>query len=303
MAPAPREVMGLHFSNPVGLAAGLDKDGACIDGLAALGFGFMEIGTVTPRAQPGNPKPRMFRLPSEQAIINRLGFNNRGVDHLLERLQASRYVRDERGVLGINIGKNFATPMAQAHEDYLTCLRKVYPWAGYITVNISSPNTQGLRGLQDSDPLNHLLGLLKQEQAELAQQYGNYVPMALKVAPDLSAAALRDIAHIVIQQGFDAVIATNTTIARDGLDHLPLAQEQGGLSGAPLTELSNAAIKTLAQALNGAAPIIGVGGIMCAADAQAKIAAGAALVQIYSGLVYRGPSLVAECVRALARAS
>lgn len=303
VAPDPREVLGLRFPNPVGLAAGLDKDGACIDGLAALGFGFLEIGTVTPRPQPGNPKPRMFRLPRERAIINRLGFNNHGVDHLLQRLQASRYANNKNAILGINIGKNFDTPLAQAHEDYLTCLRKVYRWASYITINISSPNTEGLRGLQDTDPLNHLLGLLKVEQARLAEEHGKYVPMALKVAPDLSEAALRDIAEIVIRHKFDAVIATNTTIGRAGVDGSPSAQEQGGLSGAPLTRLSNAAIRTLAQTLDGAVPIVGVGGIMCGADAQAKIAAGAELVQVYSGLIYRGPGLVEECVRALTRAS
>ena len=292
--------MGLRFPNPVGLAAGLDKDGACIDGLAALGFGFVEVGTVTPRPQPGNPKPRMFRLVPEQALINRLGFNNRGVEHLLRQLEKSRFARDANSILGINIGKNFDTSLAKAHEDYLACMRKVYAWASYITINISSPNTEGLRDLQGQDPLNHLLDLLKKEQTRLADEHGKYVPLAVKIAPDLEPEALREIAGIVLRHEMDAVIATNTTIQRSAVADSPHASEKGGLSGAPLLSASNVAIQTMAEALNGALPIIGVGGIMSGADAQAKIDAGAELVQIYTGLIYRGPGLVAECAEALA---
>ena len=292
--------MGLRFPNPVGLAAGLDKDGACIDGLAALGFGFVEVGTVTPRPQPGNPKPRMFRLVPEQALINRLGFNNRGVEHLLRQLEKSRFARDANSILGINIGKNFDTSLAKAHEDYLPCMRKVYAWASYITINISSPNTEGLRDLQGQDPLNHLLDLLKKEQTRLADEHGKYVPLAVKIAPDLEPDALREIAGIVLRHEMDAVIATNTTIQRSAVADSPHASEKGGLSGAPLLSASNVAIQTMAEALNGALPIIGVGGIMSGADAQAKIDAGAELVQIYTGLIYRGPGLVAECAEALA---
>ena len=299
--PAPVEVMGLRFPNRVGLAAGLDKDGACIDGLAALGFGFLEVGTVTPRPQPGNPKPRMFRLVAQNALINRLGFNNRGVDHLLGQLEESPFARDPRSVLGINIGKNFDTPNEHAADDYLACMRKVYGWASYITINISSPNTQGLRELQGETALAHLLGLLKDEQARLADMHGKYVPLAVKVAPDLETAQIQQIAAIVQRLNMDAVIATNTTIARPAA--IAASQhkaEQGGLSGAPLTQASTAVIKQLADALDGAAPIIGVGGIMRGNDALEKINAGAELVQIYTGLIYRGPGLVAECTRALA---
>ncbi len=298
---APREVMGLRFLNAVGLAAGLDKDGACIDGLAALGFGFLEVGTVTPRPQPGNPRPRMFRLVPEQALINRLGFNNRGVDHLLKNLRASAFAQRADSILGINIGKNFDTSLDRAHEDYLACLRKVYPWASYITINISSPNTEGLRDLQGQDPLNHLLGLLKQAQTQLADEHGKYVPLAVKIAPDLEVIELRELAGIVQRHEMDAVIATNTTIARPGVEGSAHASEKGGLSGAPLLAPSNAALKILAQALDGAVPIIGVGGIMRGEDAKSKREAGADLVQIYTGLIYRGPGLVAECAKALAR--
>lgn len=292
----PVEVMGLRFPNPVGLAAGLDKDGACIDGLAALGFGFLEVGTVTPRPQPGNPRPRLFRLPKHRALINRLGFNNRGVDHLLARLQASAY----RGVLGINIGKNFDTPLARAAEDYLFCLRRVYPQASYVTVNISSPNTEGLRDLQGGPALDALLGALKREQAALADRHGRYVPLTVKVAPDLDAAGLEEVADAVLAHGVDGVIATNTTIQRPGLADEPLAAEEGGLSGAPLRPLAGAALAVLAKRLDGAVPIIGVGGVINGADARAKIEAGASLVQVYTGLIYRGPVLVRECVEAVA---
>ena len=286
----PRKVMGLEFPNPVGLAAGLDKNGAYIDALSMLGFGFIEIGTITPRAQPGNPKPRMFRLPEAQGIINRFGFNNLGVDALLRNVAAAKY----QGILGINIGKNFDTPNERAVDDYLHCLRKVYSPASYVTVNISSPNTKNLRALQEKDALAELLRTLKAEQQVLADQHGRYVPIALKIAPDLDAAQIADIASLLMEYRFDGVIATNTTLARDLVQGLPHAEETGGLSGAPVRDRSTAVIKALSQHLQGALPIIGVGGILGAEDAAAKIAAGASLVQIYSGLVYRGPVLVSE---------
>ena len=286
----PRKVMGLEFPNPVGLAAGLDKNGAYIDALSMLGFGFIEIGTITPRAQPGNPKPRMFRLPEAEGIINRFGFNNLGVDALLRNVAAAKY----QGILGINIGKNFDTPNERAVDDYLHCLRKVYAHASYVTVNISSPNTKNLRALQEKDALAELLRTLKAEQQVLADQHGRYVPIALKIAPDLDAAQIADIASLLMEYRFDGVIATNTTLARDLVQGLPHAEETGGLSGAPVRDRSTAVIKALSQHLQGALPIIGVGGILGADDAAAKIAAGASLVQIYSGLVYRGPVLVSE---------
>lgn len=286
----PRKVMGLEFPNPVGLAAGLDKNGAYIDALSMLGFGFIEIGTITPRAQPGNPKPRMFRLPEAEGIINRFGFNNLGVDALLRNVAAAKY----QGILGINIGKNFDTPNERAVDDYLHCLRKVYAHASYVTVNISSPNTKNLRALQEKDALAELLRTLKAEQQVLADQHGRYVPIALKIAPDLDAAQIADIASLLMEYRFDGVIATNTTLARDLVQGLPHAQEAGGLSGAPVRDRSTAVIKALSEHLQGALPIIGVGGILGADDAAAKIAAGASLVQIYSGLVYRGPVLVSE---------
>ncbi len=286
----PRKVMGLEFPNPVGLAAGLDKNGAYIDALSMLGFGFIEIGTITPRAQPGNPKPRMFRLPEAEGIINRFGFNNLGVDALLRNVAAAKY----QGILGINIGKNFDTPNERAVDDYLHCLRKVYAHASYVTVNISSPNTKNLRALQEKDALAELLRTLKAEQQVLADQHGRYVPIALKIAPDLDAAQIADIASLLMEYRFDGVIATNTTLARDLVQGLPHAEETGGLSGAPVRDRSTAVIKALSEHLQGALPIIGVGGILGADDAAAKIAAGASLVQIYSGLVYRGPVLVSE---------
>jgi len=294
-ACAPRTVMGLSFPNPVGLAAGMDKNGDCIDGFAALGFGFIEIGTTTPRPQPGNPKPRMFRLPEANALINRLGFNNQGVDHLIANVQRAAY----RGILGINIGKNFDTPIEQAAEDYLICWRKVYAHASYVTINISSPNTQNLRALQDKDALDALLTQLKAEQARLADQHGKYVPLAVKIAPDLEAEQIQSIAELLMRHQIDGVIATNTTLARDGVAGLPHAAEAGGLSGAPVKEKSTAVIRILHQALAGALPIIGVGGVINGDDAREKIAAGAQLVQIYTGLIYRGPDLVAEAVQAL----
>lgn len=286
----PRKVMGLEFPNPVGLAAGLDKNGAYIDALSMLGFGFIEIGTITPRAQPGNPKPRMFRIPEAEGIINRFGFNNLGVDALLRNVAAAKY----QGILGINIGKNFDTPNERAVDDYLHCLRKVYAHASYVTVNISSPNTKNLRALQEKDALAELLRTLKAEQQVLADQHGRYVPIALKIAPDLDAPQIADIASLLMEYRFDGVIATNTTLARDLVQGLPHAEETGGLSGAPVRDRSTAVIKALSEHLQGALPIIGVGGILGADDAAAKISAGASLVQIYSGLVYRGPVLVSE---------
>lgn len=293
----PVHVMGIDFPNAVGLAAGMDKDGAHIDALAALGFGFIEIGTVTPRPQPGNPKPRLFRLPAAQAIINRMGFNNLGVDNLVKNVAASGY----RGVLGINIGKNKDTPNEQAVDDYLACLDKVYPLASYVTVNISSPNTQGLRELQKDEALDALLSAIKLRQSELAQQHGKYVPVALKIAPDLDDAQIAAIAALLMMHRLDAVIATNTTIARDAVAGLPNADEAGGLSGAPVRETSTRVIRALAHHLEGEVPIIGVGGILSGADAQEKIDAGASLVQLYSGLIYKGPELVRECVEQLGR--
>jgi dihydroorotate dehydrogenase len=293
----PLQVMGIDFPNPVGLAAGLDKDGAHIDALGALGFGFIEIGTVTPRPQSGNPQPRLFRLPRAEAIINRMGFNNLGVDNLVKNVQARRYA----GVLGINIGKNKDTPNAQAVDDYLACLDKVYPHAHYVAVNISSPNTQGLRELQKDEALDALLSALKLRQSGLAQQHGRYVPLALKIAPDLDDAQIAAIAALLMMHRIDAVIATNTTLVRDAVAGLPNADEAGGLSGAPVRAASTRVIRELARHLQGAVPIIGVGGILSGVDAREKIDAGAALVQLYTGLIYRGPGLVQECVRTLGR--
>jgi len=290
----PVRVMGLDFPNRVGLAAGLDKNGEAIDGLAKLGFGFLEIGTVTPRPQPGNPKPRLFRLPEKQALINRLGFNNHGLATLMANVGATKY----RGILGINIGKNADTPIERAAEDYLACLDKVYPLAGYVTVNVSSPNTANLRRLQGDAELETLLGALKSRQGELAEKHGRYVPLALKIAPDLDEGQIAGIAVALRRHRLDAVIATNTTLDRTAVAGLPHAQEAGGLSGAPLFEKSTAVLGVLAKALANELPIIAVGGIVDGAGAKAKIAAGAQLVQLYSGLIYRGPELVRECVLA-----
>ncbi|MGV6806811.1 MAG: quinone-dependent dihydroorotate dehydrogenase [bacterium] len=292
----PVEVMGLRFPNAVGLSAGLDKNGDCFNGLGALGFGFVEIGTVTPRPQPGNPKPRMFRLPEHQAIINRLGFNNLGVDHLVERVKHRRY----DGVLGINIGKNFDTPVENAAEDYLIGLNKVYPYADYITVNISSPNTPGLRDLQSEENLRQLLTPLMARKAELESESGRRVPLAVKIAPDMNVQNLQPMVDILVDQKVDAVIATNTTVSRTGIESHPFAGEAGGLSGAPLRELSTQIIAGLSEALQGALPIIGVGGICSGEDAAEKIKAGASLVQIYTGFIYRGPELVREAADACA---
>ena len=292
---APRRVMGIDFPNPVGLAAGLDKDGECIALWRALGFGFVEIGTITPRPQPGNPKPRMFRLPQARALINRMGFNNQGVERLVERVRRV----GGRGVLGINIGKNADTPVERAADDYLLGLRKVYPWASYVAVNISSPNTPGLRDLQYGATLDRLLEALKTEQARLAAEYGRYVPLAIKIAPDIADADLPTVGQALVQHELDAVIATNTTFSRAGVENLPYAQETGGLSGAPLLARSTAVVKQLYEILGGKLPIIAVGGILSGADAAAKIAAGASLVQLYTGFIYRGPALIREAVEAL----
>jgi len=293
---APVEAMGLRFPNRVGLAAGLDKNAAHLKGLATLGFGFIEAGTVTPRAQPGNPRPRMFRVVEAQALINRLGFNNGGVDAFVANVARSGY----RGILGINIGKNFDTPNERAADDYVACLRAVHAHASYVTINVSSPNTKGLRDLQAEAALSALLARIVAERDDLAQKHGRCVPLAVKIAPDLDDVAVNAVARLLVAHRLDGVIATNTTIARDGVAGLPHADEAGGLSGAPLRERSTAVLRTLAKALDGALPIIGVGGILAAGDAQQKIDAGAALVQLYTGLIYRGPDLVAECVRALA---
>ncbi|MFI3158322.1 MAG: quinone-dependent dihydroorotate dehydrogenase [Methylococcaceae bacterium] len=291
----PVNVMGLSFKNPLGLAAGLDKNGDYINALAALGFGFIEIGTVTPRPQPGNPKPRLFRLPEQQAIINRMGFNNLGIDHLLAQVKQSRY----SGILGINIGKNFDTPIEHAADDYLIGLRKAYAFAGYVTINISSPNTKNLRQLQQGDEIRSLISALKEEQLKLQQEHGKYVPLALKIAPDLSAEEISHIAKLLLEFEIDGVIATNTTIARDMIASHPLAHEAGGLSGAPVKEKSTIVVRGLAAELNGKIPIIAAGGVLTADDAQEKLEAGASLVQIYSGLIYRGPQLIEDIVKSL----
>ncbi|HTT13541.1 MAG TPA: quinone-dependent dihydroorotate dehydrogenase [Burkholderiaceae bacterium] len=299
----PVEVFGLKFRNPVGLAAGLDKNAAYIDPLGDLGFGSIEVGTVTPRPQPGNPKPRMFRLPRARALINRLGFNNDGLARFVEGVGSSSAFVASGGVLGLNIGKNADTPLERALEDYTTCLREVYPLLverpGYVTVNISSPNTRELRNLQGALHLDAFLRGLRDERRRLADRYGKRVPMALKIAPDLEAAELRRIADTVVECEGDAIIATNTTVARDGVAGQRNADQTGGLSGAPLLTRSTAVVAELVAHLQGRLPIIGVGGIMSGADARAKLAAGASLIQLYTGLVYRGPALVAECRRAL----
>jgi len=287
--------MGIEFPNPVGLAAGLDKNGAYIDALAGQGFGFIEIGTITPRPQAGNPHPRLFRLPKAKAIINRMGFNNDGVDKLIENVKAAKF----KGVLGINIGKNADTPVEKAVDDYLICLEKVYNYASYITVNISSPNTKNLRSLQSGDALTELLETLKNRQLELAQEHQHYVPLVLKVAPDLEAEDIAFIAKQLLQYKIDGLIVTNTTLSREGVEGLEHAEEAGGLSGAPVFEKSTACLAAFAEELKGQIPLIGVGGILSGADALAKKKAGASLVQVYSGLIYTGPELVKDCVAAL----
>ena len=287
--------MGLEFPNPVGLAAGLDKNAEYIDALAAFGFGFLEVGTVTPRAQPGNPKPRLFRVPERDAIINRMGFNNVGVERFVANLRRARF----DGILGINIGKNFDTPIERAVDDYLACLDRVYPHASYVTVNISSPNTKNLRELQRAGELAALLGPIVKRRDQLAKGAQRRVPLALKIAPDLDDGEIATIARIVNDFGIDAVIATNTTIARIGVEGLRHADEAGGLSGAPVRAASTAVIRRLAGELKGRIPVIGVGGILSEADALEKLEAGASLLQVYTGLIYRGPALVREIVAGL----
>jgi dihydroorotate dehydrogenase len=291
----PLSVMGLNFKNPLGLAAGLDKNGDYIDALADLGFGFIEIGTVTPRPQPGNPQPRLFRLPEHQAIINRMGFNNQGIDHLLEQVRGSRY----QGILGINIGKNADTAIENATDDYLIGLRKSYVPASYVTINISSPNTKNLRQLQQGDEIKQLLDALKGAQLKLQAEHGKYTPIAVKIAPDLNDEEIAHIAGLLVEFGMDGVIATNTTIARDKVQGHVHANEAGGLSGAPVRDSSTRVVKMLAEELNGRLPIIAAGGILSAEDAQEKIKAGASLVQIYSGLIYKGPVLIEEILQTL----
>ena len=295
VALKPVTCMGIEFPNPVGLAAGLDKNVAYIDALASQGFGFIETGTITPLPQAGNPEPRLFRLPKAKAIINRMGFNNDGVDQLVENVKASKF----KGILGINIGKNAATPVEKAVDDYLICLEKVYNYASYITVNISSPNTKNLRSLQSGDALTELLETLKKRQLELAEENQHYVPLVLKVAPDLESEDIQFIAQQLLTFKLDGLIVTNTTLSREGVENLPHGDEAGGLSGAPVFAKSTACLATFAEALKGQIPLIGVGGILSGQDALAKKNAGASLVQIYSGLIYTGPNLIKDCVDAL----
>jgi dihydroorotate dehydrogenase len=294
----PVEVAGVKFPNRIGMAAGLDKNGRVIDGLGAMGFGFVEVGTVTPKAQPGNPKPRMFRLPQADALINRLGFNNEGLDSFLANVKRARF-RQNGGILGLNIGKNAVTPIENAVDDYLICLDGVFPHADYVTVNISSPNTKNLRALQSDEALDDLLGRLQERRQQLIQQHGRTVPMFVKIAPDLDETQVGVIAATLQKNGIDGVIATNTTISREAVKGMPHAEEMGGLSGKPVFEASNQVIRQLRAALGPRFPIIGVGGVMSGADARAKRDAGADLVQVYTGLIYRGPDLVTECARAL----
>lgn len=301
----PIELAGLKFPNRVGLAAGLDKNARCIDGLAAMGFGFVEVGTVTPLAQPGNPKPRMFRLPQANALINRLGFNNEGLEAFLANVAKSR-VRSQAGknslVLGLNIGKNAATPIENAIDDYLICLNGVYPHADYVTVNISSPNTKNLRALQSDAALDALLGQIAERREVLAHELGKRVPLFVKIAPDLDQEQVEVIAATLKRHGMDGVVATNTTLSREAVKNMRHAEEAGGLSGAPVLEASNRVIGQLRSALGSGFPIIGVGGVISAADAVAKIRAGADVVQIYTGLIYSGPALVADAARAIKNA-
>lgn len=298
MAPSekgePLNILGLRFKNSVGLAAGLDKNGDYIDALGALGFGFLEVGTVTPKAQPGNAKPRLFRLKKDQALINRMGFNNKGVEHMIRRLKKRRY----QGIIGVNIGKNYSTPLEQAHEDYIFCLRKLYVFADYIVVNLSSPNTPGLRKLQFGEELNKLLNLLKTEQKALANTHDKHVPLLLKIAPDLSPEECQDISQALLENNMEGVIATNTTISREGLSESVMANEAGGLSGEPLAARSELVVKALRTHLQGVIPIIGVGGISDKASAQAKLNAGASLLQLYTGFIYKGPNLIGEVLQA-----
>ncbi|CAH0352896.1 Dihydroorotate dehydrogenase (quinone) [Aquabacterium sp. CECT 9606] len=294
----PVEIAGLKFPNRIGMAAGLDKNGRCIDGLGAMGFGFVEVGTVTPKPQPGNPKPRMFRLPQANALINRLGFNNDGLDAFVNNVRRARF-RTQGGILGLNIGKNASTPIENAVDDYLIGLEGVYPWADYVTVNISSPNTQNLRSLQSDEALDRLLGALQTRRQALMARDKRHVPMFVKIAPDLDETQVGVIAATLQNNGIDGVIATNTTISREAVKGMAHAEEAGGLSGAPVFEASNQVIRQLRAALGPRFPIIGVGGVMSGADARAKRDAGADLVQVYTGLIYQGPALVTDCALAL----
>ncbi len=296
--PLPTRVLGLTFPNPVGLAAGLDKNGAHIDALLGLGFGFVEVGTVTPKPQAGNPKPRMFRLPEHQAIINRLGFNNDGVDALVRNVGKARR---KHGLLGINIGKNKETPNESAQDDYLYCLERVYPLADYITVNISSPNTAGLRELQEEQSLRRLIGTLRESQEKLGARHGKRVPMLVKIAPDLNDHDIEAAARVLSELQVDGVIATNTTVARTTVKGARHADQLGGLSGQPLMGQSTLVLRMMRTRMPESIPLVGVGGILCGADAVTKMAAGASLVQCYSGLIYRGPHLIRECVDAIRR--
>lgn len=295
VASRPVKCMGLTFKNGLGLAAGLDKNGECINAFAAMGFGFIEVGTVTPRPQAGNDKPRMFRLPEAEGIINRMGFNNLGVDHLVENVKKARF----DGILGINIGKNKDTAVENGKDDYLICMEKVYAHAGYIAINISSPNTPGLRTLQYGEALDELLAAIKAKQGELEKRHLKYVPVAVKIAPDLSEEELVQIADSLVRHGIDSVIATNTTLDRSLVSGLKFSEEAGGLSGRPVQSRSTEVIRRLAIELNGRLPIIGVGGIDSLTSAREKIAAGATLVQIYSGFIYKGPPLIKEIVNHL----
>ena len=288
------EVMGLKFKNPIGLAAGLDKNGECLDAFSKMGFGFLEVGTVTPRPQKGNDKPRLFRVEDAQAIINRMGFNNKGVDNLIQNVIASNY----DGILGINIGKNKDTPLDKGKDDYISCLRKVYDYASYITVNISSPNTPNLRELQHGDAFNDLMDSLKNEQTELNSQTGKYVPLAIKLAPDISFDNLREISKVLLKNKVDAIIATNTTIDKSIIEGLENSEEEGGLSGRPLTNKSTSVISELSQHLDKKIPIIGVGGVDGAYSAREKIKAGADLIQVYSSLIYQGPRVIRDIRKA-----
>jgi len=291
----PVEVMGLRFKNPVGLAAGMDKNGACVDGFGSLGFGFLELGTVTPRPQPGNPKPRLFRLPEHQAILNRMGFNNDGVEAMLRNLAPARY----DGIVGINIGKNFDTPIENAVADYVSCLRAVYRRADYVTLNISSPNTSNLRELQKGDAFRGLLEAVAAERETMQLETGKRTPLAIKIAPDVSEEQLDFLAAALLEFGMDAVIATNTTLDRSAVRGHPRANEAGGISGAPVRARSTEVIRGLSQRLAGRLPIIGVGGVFSAADAREKLEAGASLVQVYTGLIFQGPTLVRDILRGL----
>ncbi len=295
-APMPKTVMGVTFPNPVGLAAGMDKDGRYLDALGALGFGFIEVGTVTPRPQSGNPRPRLFRIPGEEAIINRMGFNNEGVEALVERLKVRRYP----GRVGVNIGKNRDTPLEDASADYRVCLRKVYAYADYIAINISSPNTPGLRDLQEKDRLRILLDEIREEQQLRFREYGRYVPIAVKISPDLEDSDIEALSPVFVEAGVDGIIATNTTLSRPADLRATHRNEEGGLSGAPLRERSTQVIRRLHSALGGRVPLIGVGGIMSEEDTREKIDAGADLVQLYTGFVYRGPGLIRDAVHAFA---